>query len=473
MKKIDSNNNSERTTEIIDRSIESFLTTELLETATYIVTSRTAPNIMDGLRIGARKVLHSVLTGKLKSGNEEKMMVLIGEIFANNYSHGDSAMKSTIESLGSKHKFNYNPINVIGQIPTLREPEITTASRYLAVEQNLENMLLFNKDKDLLVANFEEGHHYEPEFYLPIIPVSLLIETTAPGFGFNYKSNQFRIDDVIDATLTALLTKKCSDDYNVQLKPYVDGIKESNFIYNEALDSWYNVGEYKTKDNKLIITDLPWNISDNKYESHLKKLVDQGFILDYLNLSTEGRIHFELTFITPKKLQALMNHKLLFFNKVLLYKKISKSSLNVMDMDGKTLLNFENENKLIEAFVKKRLPFFKKRKALLIKNMSDRIAHLDDLVKFITLVIDEKLIINKRKIADIKLDCLNLGVSYNGLDLKISRLTIEEINKANKEIDTLKKELKVVMNTSEEEMYVTDLIELKEKLGQGIEEIQV
>lgn len=465
-------NKSGHTTTITERPFEKYLNEDLLATATYIITSRTSPNIMDGLRTGARKILCATIEGKLKSGNEEKLMILLGETFAMNFHHGDSSIIGTIESMGMKHKFFGAPLNVVGQIPTLREPEIKTAGRYLYVEQNKENMLLFNKDSDLLVKEMEEGHFFEPTFYLPIIPVSLLIETTSPGFGFNYKSNQFKLDSIIDATLTTLLTKKCTDEYHSKLTPFVLGIKEENFIHNESLDSWYNVGEYEVQGNKLIITDLPWNVSDTKYEAHLTKLVSLGFILDYSNLSNNGYIHFELTFITANRLQQLMKQKLLFFHKLMLYKKITKSSLNLLDSDCKTLINFPNENKLIEHFVKRRLPYYAKRKSLLLLDIKKRIDYLDDIVKFISLIIDEKLIINKRKIADIKLDLLNFGVSYAGLDLKISRLTLEEINKSNKEIDTLKKEQKKIENTTETEMYVTDLIELKISLGEEIEELK-
>ena len=52
---------------IWERETTDYLNTEVKQHALYVVQTRAIPNIMDGLRVGARKIIHSAITGKLKS----------------------------------------------------------------------------------------------------------------------------------------------------------------------------------------------------------------------------------------------------------------------------------------------------------------------------------------------------------------------------------------------------------------------
>ena len=70
----------------------------------------------------------------------------------------------------------------------------------------------------------------------------------------------------------------------------------------------------------------------------------------------------------------------------------------------------------------------------------------------------------KRKIEDIRKDCDKFGVTYEGLKLSISKLTKEEFEKYLQEIEDIKNYLEYVKNTTEKEMYINDLIELREKV---------
>ena len=83
------------------------------------------------------------------------------------------------------------------------------------------------------------------------------------------------------------------------IRPYVRGIKQSNWKYEE--DHWVNVGEWKynkTKD-QMIITDLPYDVTYEDFEKLLCKLEEKETIKDWKNVSTDGNIEYVITF--PKK----------------------------------------------------------------------------------------------------------------------------------------------------------------------------
>lgn len=449
-----------KTHSIVKRKTKDFLNTEIKDYALYVIKSRALPSIMDGMRIGARKIVYAALTGDLRKVKKDKMPSLIGDTMKLKFHHGDASLKNTIEQLGSEHVFKYCPLEIIGQYPSLRSPETSTAARYLEVAKS-QYLDWFKMDKDLFQLLEDEGKIIEPKFFLPIVPITLLWRTNSPGFGFSYRSFSFQLDDVIDATMQAVISGTCSGLNYVHMKPEIHGIEPKNIIYNENKNSWYNVGEYSISGDMLQITDLPYTIYTKKYREHLQTLVDNGYIQMFRDDTMEGVIDIKVKF-APGRLTTLMKgEKWKFYQNMKLFVKIPTLTLNTIDIDGTSIVNFDNPNDLVDGFVRRRLSVYKERKTKLIELIEEKIGDLTDKAKFIQLVVDDKLVLNKRKLDAIKSDCDKFGVSYAGLELKAIRFTQEEINKALNEIADLKENLEYINNTTIQQMYVLDLIDFK------------
>lgn len=454
-----------KTHSIVKRYTKDFLNTEVKEYAIYVIKSRSLPSIMDGMRIGARKILYAAMTGDLRKVKKDKMPSLIGDTMKLKFHHGDASLKNTIEQLGSEHVFKYGPLEIIGQYGSLRTPDASTAARYLEVAKS-PYLDWYKIDSDLFDLNIEEGKKTEPKYFLPIIPITLLWRTNSPGFGFSFRSFSFDLDDIIDATMQSVINGSCTGMNYVQLKPEIHGIEPKNIIYNENKNSWYNVGEYEITGDLIHITALPYNINYVKYNEHLESLKEKNYIVGYRNDSTLGAIDYKIKFANGR-LQTIMNgEKFKFFTNLKLFTKIPNLTLNTIDIDGKSIVNFETPNDLIDGFVRRRLNVYKERKTRLITVINESIVDLTDKAKFIQLVVDDKLVLNKRKVSDIKIDCDKFGVSYAGLELKAIRFTQDEINKALSEIEDLQNQLEYINNTSIQQMYIGDLLDFKEKYSQ-------
>jgi hypothetical protein len=191
-----------------DMFVEEFLDTFIKEYGIYVIQTRALPSIMDGLRVGARKIVYAA-NKNLKPNNPVKMTSLIGRVFDLNYHHGDASLQSTIEFLGSKHLFKYHPISVLGQIPSLRVSKVKTASRYLKVTKS-PYFFMYEYDTELYEYKEEDGQLVEPEFLFPIVPMQLLQRTSSPGFGFAYFSFSYKLEDVIDNCMTSIMTGTCN-----------------------------------------------------------------------------------------------------------------------------------------------------------------------------------------------------------------------------------------------------------------------
>lgn len=454
-----------KTHSVIKRNTDDFLNLEVKDYAIYVIKTRSLPSIMDGMRIGARKIVYAAMTGDLKKGKKDKMPSLIGDSMKMAYHHGDASLKNTIEQLGMKHNFRFAPLDIMGQIPSLRTPDTATAARYLEVKKN-QYLSWYEMDKELLEIQVEEGKKIEPKFFLPLVPIALLWRTNSPGFGFGYRSFSHNFDSVIDAVMQSIITGSCSGLNHVQLKPEIEGINPDNMIYNQNKNTWYNVGEYTITNDSIHITDLPYTISYAKYREHLTTLKESGYITKFLDNSSGGKTNF-LLFFPPGRLNTIMNaEKWKFFTNLKLFVKIPNLNLNTIDIDGKSIVNFGTANDLVDGFVKRRLNVYAQRKTRLITVIKEDIDYYEDIAKFIQLVVDDILIVNKRKTADIKIDCDKHGVSYEGLKLKIGNLTEEEITEIREKIVELKEYLHYIQTTTIQQMYIKDLIEFKEQYSE-------
>lgn len=447
--------------DIEKKRIKSFLNTELKDYAKYVLETRTLPNIMDGLRTGARKILYSALTGELQKRNFVKLIALAGDTMKLQYAHGDASLATTIVNLCTEHTNKYHPLEAIGQIPSLRIPNCDVASRYLAIRKT-KYLDLFKADFDLLEQQVEEGEKIEPKFFLPIIPMVLLNRTGAPGFAFSFKSMSYRLEDIIDNCI-ACITNETDQQL---LNPEIVGIKPENLIYNYQKEQWFNVGEYELDfDNDiLLITDLPYNVSFDNFEMELTKLKETFKIKDWENLSEKENLKYKVTF-NRGRLQALYNsNKWKFFKTFKLCTTLKPDILNCMDEEGKNILFFDNKYDLIKTFVGKRLKYYDIRKKRLIKILEEKLKDYEMRIKFIQLVIDKKIVVVQRKKQEILLDLKKYEIDSFVLDMKIWNLTSEKIDELLQKIKETKEELDYIKRTSIEDMYLYDLIDLRKNL---------
>ena len=456
-------------------STDDFFNTYLKDFAKYVIETRALPSIYDGLRIGARKIVYAAITGTIKNGKKSKLTTLLGDTMKLNFLHGDNSLKSTSEQLSAIHNMKYPPLSVIGQTPSLRNNEVNTAARYLSVRIN-DYLEIYKYDSNLWKLTQDEGEENEPEHFFPIIPLVLLNTTNSPGFGFSYRTFQHNIDDIINACIRWLINGSSDDDMlsnKNSLRPEMKGIKEKNFLYNGNKDCWYNVGEYEIDLDKdtVIIKDLPFNIQHRKYINHLQTLKDKFYIADFDDYSNNDSFDIRIKFPVKWLKKRFEGNKFDFFTKLKLFAKVPALQLNTIDGDGSILFS-ETQFDLIDNFVKRRLNIYSIRKKKLIHQLKEKIAELDDLCRFIQCVINEELIIFKRPLGDIKRDILKLGLSFNGLKLNIQRLTKEEIEKLQKELEDTKKLLDYTQSTSETDMYLKELIKFKEKYVSNIKTIQ-
>ena len=449
------------------RTISNFLNTEYLNYAFSVLEERAIPSVIDGFKPGARKIMHASLAGTTKDGKLYKLLALSGDAMrVSLYAHGDISLNGTIVNMCKYFNDNLNPLESDSQVGSLRDPDSAGAPRYLYVKHSKYMDMIYKTDYDLLNHIFEEGQYVEPMTYLPIIPTVLCKNNIGVAVGYSMHNQAYNPIDVIDAckeVIEARADKK--DIIQTIIRPYIRGIKKSNWKFEEG--NWYNYGEWKFNQAKdlMIVTDLPADISYEDFEKLLYKYKDEDYIKDWKNKSVDGGVNYEITF--PKKQLAIEMKRdrsgKRLANKFKLIKQVPEDLLWLLDENHK-LKYFQNKNEVIEYFVNYRMTIYTERKKKLVKILEQRYKENSDLVKFIELVCKGKLKIRNRSKADIKIDMDEFKLPMALISTPMSKCTIEERDELIKQNEEIKKELEYIRNTSEKQMYINDLNELKKEL---------
>ena len=458
------------TTRYKKRDITDFLSNEYKEYAKYVIATRCCPG-MDGLKVGARKVMHAAFSGAMKNGQKVKMLNLIGDVYSyTKFMHGDSGLTSSIFTKSAEFSDNLNPLEIDGQHGHLRSPKAQSAPRYLSIKLSKYAKIL-KEDYNLLEYVFDEGEYLEPTVYLPIIPLVLTSAQIglAPGYKFQTTVGYNPLN-VIDACIEQLKIGKIK----TKLKPYVRGCRTDSFSYNEKTKRWISRGLYTTdlRNDIVKITDLPFNVTFKDFEENLNNLLDAGTIREWKNFTQGDALDYRVAFPKTKLTQLTKESNIDSLEKMLLiYTVLELNILNILDESGK-LVHYNDEYELIVHFVTWRLSKYAQRKDRLVDVLNKKFKENDEICQFIDLVNSGKIKIQNRKKSDIKKDLDVYKLPDSVLNVEISKLTDEDKAELRKKNEEIHKELEYIKATDIRDMYLDDLKKLRKDLSGDFPEMK-
>ena len=450
----------------VERTITEFLNKEYKEYTFYVLANRALPSLIDGLKTGARKIMHAAFNGGLKNGENKKLLNLSGDTLnLSLYPHGDSSLNGTIITLSQPFKFNCNPLECDGQVGSLRSPKSVSAPRYLYVKLSKFSDL-WKTDIELTNQIFDEGQYVEPENYLPIIPTVILNRQEGMAPGYKFSTMSYNPNDVINCCID-FIKHKCKDEStnDFVLHPYIREYDNKLWKVNDD-GKWVSDGKFSLdlKKDRVEITMFPYDTDFEGFEKHLNKLIEKNRIKDWKNFSEDSNIKYVVQF-NKGELSKLGKRKTVnshICNLFKLTKVVPDDLLWVLDENNK-IRHFQTPQQLIEYFVKYRLNIYNDRKSRLVKILDDKYEKNSLLVKFIELVCKGKLKIRNRSKVDIKVDMDMHKLPMYLIGTPMSKVTIEERDELLKENEAIKKELEYIKKTTIQQMYLNDLNELKNK----------
>ena len=228
------------------------------------------------------------------------------------------------------------------------------------------------------------------------------------------------------------------------------------------------VEEYKK--NKCKVTELPIGMWTNKFKEFCEDLVVDKKLKDISNYSTPKDVEFILTEYDDGiecNLNTLKLHSYLYTSNMVLFTEKDQ------------LKKYDTIDEIIVNFCKIRLELYEKRKKYQIDTMKKELRHLGNKERFITEVINEDLIIMKKKEDDIISELTSrkydTDTEHGGYDyllrLQVRTFTVEKIQQLKNDIKSLQTRLDTIIATSEENMWLQELEELDKHYDSWLKDI--
>ncbi len=453
--------------------IKDFLDTDYSNYAVYRVYQR-LPHILDSLGQTQRKILY-VMEGFPDTKKSKTAEVYSHVYNKTQYLHGDKSVYTVTENLARGCSNNIGLLTEEGSFG-YRTNTLAASPRYTSTRFSKASKLIFRKeDQDILPGQEFEGKPIEPQFMLPIIPVSLINGFLGIAVGFSSKFLPRDPNILIQEMIKALQSKKRNgnlDKINLhQLTPkfpYYNG----NIVHNTAHENpsaWIMTGIIrKTKTRNVIeIVEVPPSYSRESYLKKLKQLLDKGIIKDYSEACKKNSFMFRVKL--PPELGRLSEDELI--TKLKLTEDYVEN-FTFIDPRSKdeAIRKFDTAEDYLRVFMEDRQYFYTIRREHRLAELKKEIDVLRERIKFIEAINSGSIQITKRKKKDLESELLVLeymkvedGYDYL-LGMRMHSLTEENITKFKRFIKEREKEFKDLEATSVEDLHIHELKELKKAI---------
>ena len=418
------------------RKITEFFKSDYVDQASYDNLRKIA-SLVDGQKNAARKIIYTILQKNIKEKIKVSQLGSKVAEFAE-YLHGN--MDGVIVNLAQDFvgSNNLSLLQKKGNFGT-RFAQESSASRYIFTygSENLFN--LFRKeDNNILVRQFFEGQEIEPVFYVPNLPVLLINGSEGVSSGFAQKILPRDPKVIKDYIISSF-----NNDSLPLLPPFYKGFT-GTIEPGETPAQWLIKGAFdKISNSRILITEVPIGYDLKSYIAVLDELEDKKVILSYKDKSEDDDFKFEVN-IGIKALSEWDDETIL--TKLKLIKKVSEN-YTCMNEHNKIEV-FKDVYEIIDRYIAVKMKYFELRKEYLLKTIEEQIKSDFSRYTFIKSIVEEKLIISKRKKSEIELDLANIaGIikkddSYDYLlNMNLLSLTEERMQKLESDIRTNKEKL--------------------------------
>jgi len=373
--------------------------------------SRAIPSMVDGFKPSQRKVLFGCFKRNMK--NDVKVAQLVGYVSENAaYHHGEMSLSETI--VGMAQDFvGSNNINLLmpqGQFGTrLQGGKDSASARYIYTRLAPITRAIFPAADDHVLDYLnEDGLSVEPRWYCPVIPMVLVNGVEGIGTGWSSSVPNFNPRDIISNLRRWLKGKELQE-----MTPWYSGFRGR--IVKSREDGKFEVAGIISSlgDGQAEISELPvkrWTQDYREFlEEHLpkgeKKKDGNRLLEDYQEYHSEKTVHFQLSLSAEGSLQADKDNLEKAFK---LRSSISLNNMMLFNADGK-IKKYDSALDILREFADVRLSIYETRKAYLLARLTRECEVLSAKARFVKMVIEGKIVIRKRKIAELAQDLRKNG----------------------------------------------------------------
>ena len=420
---------------------------------------RSIASVIDGLKESQRKLLYSVFLKNLSYHGKSLKVAQLGAFCAekSEYHHGEVSLFETIirmaqDFIGSNNiPFLYRD-GQFGSLSMLGED--AASPRYIHTRMDRFTRLLFCKEDEAILEYLEDdGEKIEPQEYVPILPTILINGSIGIGSGWSSNIPLYNPTDLLECVRCWLHKNK---DFP-EIHPWYRGFNGTIEKVDKDKHRYITKGVISRGKNDIVtVSVIPINMSIDSFKMSLDDLLEAKKIKSYKNFSTDNEPKFEIKENSEMELT---------IESLKLTSTISTSNMVLFDKNQK-LKKYDTVYDIITDFCEVRYDFYIKRKLYLIKTIESELLILKNKFRFLSEVMDEKLIIKDVDENDIIKTLKKTGYHENDefkylLNMSIRSFSKQKLEELKKTISKLESELEIIKNISEVEMWENDLKEFE------------
>ena len=426
---------------------------------------RSIPCMVDGFKPSQRKVLYACR--KRTNNKELKISQLAGFVSTEtSYHHGEQSLMGAIITMAQNYvgSNNMNLLNPNGQFGTrIIGGKDAASPRYIFTNLSNHGLAMFHKHDDPLYEYLDDdGFKIEPRYFVPTLPLVLINGSEGIGTGYSSYIPCYNPKDIKKQLLNIINNIEPS-----MIHPWYNGF--TGTIEENGASSYIVKGKYKVLSRtKVEITELPIGKWTQDYKEFLESICEgvskTPLIENYENHSTETSVNFIIRF-NQKVLEKMIKGNTIE-KELKLSNTISTRNMHLFDANY-NIKKYENVIDIIKDFAKVRMQFYEKRKEHLLKTMNNDYSILSNKVRFITMIVNEKLVIFKRSkqdiIEDLKKHKFNIvDKSYDYLlNMKLYYLTKENIDEHEHKKEELENAIKDLEQKTVKDLWNIDIENIK------------
>ena len=444
------------------------------------------PSVADGLLTSHRKVLYALEKNGVSSNKSHIKLLRAAAMAMTYYVYGDLPLNKVMKGMGN-NSLNYMYLNPKGSFGDKQKRDgVGASARYIECKLSTyaEDMMTGIKKGNVLMKRNFDNTDYEPIVLPSMMPNVLLNTSQSIAVGESSKIPAHNLNEVCDSFISYLesqdINKSISllNGADLSLGGQIVYDKgEFEKIYRTGRGSFTLVGKYiyDEKENKVTITEIPYETYIEVIEEKLRQQYDKGNFKEILDIHDGSDKDGIALHIYLKKGTNLTQ----FINKLRKYTPFeSKMSCNftLIDIDNKTPMLMSLEDIIVKwtqhrkQCLKRELQYDIQQLQSVQNELLGLQIILQDLDEAISLIRSSK---SEKEAIDKLREFFNLNDKQLEYIVKIRMVNMNKewlTSKINK-LTEVNKQLKVNMDNLESDSYYTSTIisqlqDVKKKYGQ-------
>lgn len=440
------------------KNISDFLNKELVDYASYDNLRKIA-SVMDGLKNSGRKVISTVIDLNIK--DNLKVLQLSNKAAERaEYLHG--SLDGVVVNLAKDYAGTNNLplLQKKGNFGTRFNPEASAPRYIFARKKDYLDELFLKEDSLIVPEQYFEGSKIEPKFFVPTLPLLLVNGSNGISSGFAQLILSRDPKEIRDYLVKTISSKEPKNfpmpSFNGFEGNVSQGVNPNQFIIS---------GKVKRKSaNRVLIEEVPFQYDLRGYIDVLDKLEEDKKIHGYTDLSDES---FKFEVQIPSKILSSLNE-----SELLDYLKLTRTvSENYTSLTHENKIKeYQSPKEIMSDYIQVKLEYVQKRKDYILNELNSKLDLMNSRFKFISAVVNDELVLSKRKKDDIILDIDSLNVTRDGtgtsrydylLRMSISSLTKEELDKLKLMIEEVQTNMNNLNKKSPKDIWLEDINRLK------------